>query len=474
MHVSKGLEFPVVFIAGGLTMRPASGMQIYHTMDPEKSADRCRKVVDLTGITGREQAQQEFQDENKRLYYVALTRARAKVYVPFYPDDRNHGWIGPICQFVSRSIAMAFGPADADRLSVGWHAVGDQAPAASDGKSGSRERAPSTAALPVNGLLPSQDDFRHRKIALESFSSIGHRMVRGHGRSGRPAAFSLIDEMRRDDDEPAAGLALETAAFQPSDELPGGTEMGSMFHFIFETIDFKAVMDGPTDILDDTDLRRVIETAVERFRIEAQWVPPIGRIVAHTLRCPITVNGRPLCLGRLSPAQRRHEIEFYFPLAGPLTSPLNMNPCHLSGDPCREMVVRGFIDLVFTWQDRFYILDWKSNRLALGYHQDAMAQEMEAAGYELQVQLYSLSTLRWLRQRLGSRFDPHHHFGGVYYLFIRGMGGRADEGVFHVPPEQLLPVEALEEIIIKRIADINGRAGDARENREANGTSTRR
>jgi exodeoxyribonuclease V beta subunit len=116
--------------------------------------------------------------------------------------------------------------------------------------------------------------------------------------------------------------------------------------------------------------------------------------------------------------------------------------------------VRGFIDLVFTWQDCFYIADWKSNRLAQGYHQDAMAREMKAAGYDLQYQLYSLSTLRWLRQRLGGRFDPQHHFGGVYYLFIRGMGGKADEGAFHVPAQQLLPVEALEETIIKRIADI--------------------
>jgi exodeoxyribonuclease V beta subunit len=454
MHVSKGLEFPVVFIAGGLTMRPAGGLQIYHTMDPERPADGCRKVFDLTGITGREQAQQEFQDENKRLYYVALTRARAKVYVPFYPDDRNHGWIGPICQFVSRSIAEVFGPDGADRLPGGWHTVVEQTTAAPDAKGDIRAKHPFSVALPINGLLPSQADFRHRKISLESFSSIGHRMVHGVVRSGRAEVFSLIDEMRRDDDEPAAGLVVETSSADPSDELPGGTEMGSMFHYIFETIDFKAVMDGPADLLDDPQLRRVMEMAVERFRIDARWVPAIGRIVAHALRCPITVNGRPLCLGQLSPDQRRHEIEFYFPLAGPLTDPLNKNACHLSGGPCREMVVRGFIDLVFTWQDCFYIADWKSNRLAQGYHQDAMAREMKAAGYDLQYQLYSLSTLRWLRQRLGGRFDPQHHFGGVYYLFIRGMGGKADEGAFHVPAQQLLPVEALEETIIKRIADI--------------------
>jgi exodeoxyribonuclease V beta subunit len=120
------------------------------------------------------------------------------------------------------------------------------------------------------------------------------------------------------------------------------------------------------------------------------------------------------------------------------------------------MVVRGFIDLVFVWKDRFYIADWKSNRLAQGYRHDAMQMEMETAGYDLQYQLYSLSTLRWLKQKMGGRFDPGRHFGGVFYLFIRGMNGnKKGEGVYHVPPERLLPVEALEKTIRQRVARIN-------------------
>jgi exodeoxyribonuclease V beta subunit len=117
-------------------------------------------------------------------------------------------------------------------------------------------------------------------------------------------------------------------------------------------------------------------------------------------------------------------------------------------------MIRGFIDLVFFWQGRYYIADWKSNRLPEGYDQVAMAGEMAAAGYALQYQLYTVAALRWLNHQLGDRFDPDRHFGGAFYLFIRGMGSGGPDGVLHVPPERLLPLETLQETIQKQIAGL--------------------
>lgn len=456
MHVSKGLEFPVVFVAGGLTMKQFGGMRMYHRQDPDNPEKGYRKIVDLTGRTGLARAQQELEDEHKRLYYVALTRARIKVYVPFYPDDRHYGWIGPICSFVSRSLGDAFKPGDSDSTPDGWLPGEGSPPVDTDAPADSLINRPAAEELPVDRRLPMPTDFRHRKIALESFSSISHRMAGGHGRFGQAHQFSLIDELLRDEDEPAASLVPEPAATLAPDELPGGTGMGSMFHHIFETIDFKAVLDGPSDILDDDTLRKVVEDAIWGYRIDMKWAPSISCIVAQTLRQPIFVDDTVLQLGQLAPHQRRHEIEFYFPLAKWFDMAKGTGGCSLDRGPCREMVVRGFIDLVFVWKDRFYIADWKSNRLAQGYQIDAMQMEMEAAGYDLQYQLYSLSTLRWLKQKMGRRFDPERHFGGVFYLFIRGMNGdKKGQGVYHVPPEQLLPVEALEKTIRQRVARIH-------------------
>jgi exodeoxyribonuclease V beta subunit len=456
MHVSKGLEFPVVFIAGGLTTRMDSGIQAYHRMDPAHPERGWRRMIDLMDSSGWEQARNEHQDENKRLYYVALTRARVKLYVPYYPDSRNYGWVGPVCRFVSRSIADAFHPDGKIPLPEEWHRVDETAitPPSPVGSKKMPEPSPSTVRLPAGQLLPAQTDFRRRSLSLESFSSINHRINRDSGQARPAHDFSLSDASGREDDEPSAVMPDEWPAPDLSASLPGGTTMGSMFHHIFETIDFQAVMDGPQDILDDEDLNRVVESAATLYRISPIWLPQIGRTVADTLRQTIAVHEEEMTLGQLSPDRRRHEIEFYFPLLATNPDGSAVPEMHVSEDPCRGMVLRGFIDLLFSWQGRFYIADWKSNRLPEGYHRDVMSLEMAAAGYDLQYRLYTLATLRWLHQRLGPRFDPEAHFGGVYYFFIRGMGGEGGEGVFHVPPDRLLPIKILQESVQEQITGI--------------------
>ncbi len=454
MHVSKGLEFPVVFIAGGLTARSSGGLHVYHSVDPTHPERGCRKVIDLTASTGKEQANKEAEDEDKRLYYVALTRARFKLYIPYYPDSRNYGWLGPICRFVSRSVHPAFLKTGDAALPDGWHQVVENASNTHDTRFIPDDKREESMLLPADGLLPVHTDFRHRKIFLESYSSIGHRIKQTHDGFGRMATFSLVDAVRREDDEPAQRPPSETMGIDPSDGLPGGPRMGSMFHHIFENIDFQAVADGPVDILANEVVRLVIASALSLFRIEPQWTPQIARMVAATLRMPIDANGNSLVLGHLSQEQRRHEMEFYFSLEEPLPTGLRVPGCAVSKDFCADMVIRGFIDLVFLWKGRYYFADWKSNRLEEGYHQSAMAREISSAGYELQYQLYTIATLRWLKQLLGERFDPKRDFGGAIYLFIRGTGAGGQDGIFHVTPEQLLPLEALQESIQKQIAGL--------------------
>ena len=451
MHVSKGLEFPVVFIAGGLTVHPEGGVQVYHIPDDDQIEAGCRKVIDLTGTSGREQAEKEREAENKRLYYVALTRARIKLYVPYYPDSRNYPWLGPVCRFVSQSIEQAFPDNLPDGVRAGWHPVSLTAAAPPPRTTAAAPPGATTLALPAGGLLPLATDFRLLKVTLESFSSIGRRIDQAHSAAGRSEHFYLSEPDRWEADEPAEPPPQAPDA-PATDGLPGGSSVGSMFHQIFETIDFQAVMDGPQDILASDLLRQVVAAAVDRYRIDPQWAPQIARIVAATLRSAIQANGATLVLGRLTPGQRRHEMEFYFPLATPWSQGLGV-PDHRR-NPTRpmEMVMRGFIDLLFEWRGRYYIADWKSNRLAEGYHRAAMAKEVVSAGYDRQCRIYSIAALRWLQARLGARFDPRHHFGGALYLFIRGMGGAGQAGIYHLPPEDLLPLETLEQTINQEIA----------------------
>jgi exodeoxyribonuclease V beta subunit len=104
--------------------------------------------------------------------------------------------------------------------------------------------------------------------------------------------------------------------------------------------------------------------------------------------------------------------------------------------------VRGFMDLVFVQEGRYYLVDWKSNHLGWqveAYGQAALAREMERHVYHLQYLLYTVALDRFLAARLPD-YDYDRHFGGVFYLFLRGIdAGRGPAfGVYADRPAQRL------------------------------------
>jgi exodeoxyribonuclease V beta subunit len=85
--------------------------------------------------------------------------------------------------------------------------------------------------------------------------------------------------------------------------------------------------------------------------------------------------------------------------------------------------LRGFIDLVFEHQGRWFVLDWKSNHLGdspADYSDAGLQRAMAHHGYHLQALIYALALQRHLRQRLPD-YRHAQHFGGVLYLFVRGV-----------------------------------------------------
>ena len=105
-----------------------------------------------------------------------------------------------------------------------------------------------------------------------------------------------------------------------------------------------------------------------------------------------------------------------------------------------EGLMTGKIDLTYTAGGRYYLLDYKSNRLP-GYDRDSLAQAMVHSEYDLQALIYTLALHRWLRFRLGDAYDYARDFGGVRYLFCRGLdAGNDDARGIHawMPPVELV------------------------------------
>jgi len=104
-----------------------------------------------------------------------------------------------------------------------------------------------------------------------------------------------------------------------------------------------------------------------------------------------------------------------------------------------EVASRGFltgsIDLLFCWEGRWWVTDWKSNWLGqrdrLGsvthcgpndYLEPAMETLMASSHYPLQAHLYLVALHRYLLWRLPN-YDPAQHLGGYAYVFLRGVPG---------------------------------------------------
>src|SRR5205823_6562745 len=107
-----------------------------------------------------------------------------------------------------------------------------------------------------------------------------------------------------------------------------------------------------------------------------------------------------------------------------------------------EGFLTGFMDLVVRKQGRYFLFDWKTN-LVPGYSRGEVNRSMLECGYLRQYRLYLQALARWLSRALGPTFEPARDLAGVYYLFVRGLNGRDEQGgvYFHRPTAEDLDLE---------------------------------
>ena len=112
-----------------------------------------------------------------------------------------------------------------------------------------------------------------------------------------------------------------------------------------------------------------------------------------------------------------------------------------------EGFLTGYIDLLFAYEGRYYIVDYKTNYLgetADRYSTKQLQEAMMIHNYGLQYWLYTLVVHRFLGNFLDN-YSYQRHFGGVYYLFVRGMGAGPGNGIFATRPDEAM-VERLARI----------------------------
>jgi exodeoxyribonuclease V beta subunit len=260
-------------------------------------------------------------------------------------------------------------------------------------------------------------------------------------------AVSTTSEPEPEREEAPSTLALGT--------FPRGAVAGQLVHEVLEHTQF----DGTVEALE-----AVADRLVRARGYPANLTPSLTRGLWQTLHTPLDGDG--LALATLDARARIDEMEFVFPVDSLLTPRLLERVFRAHKAPpalpayaseLRELgfdalygYMRGFIDLVFRHRGKFYIVDYKSNWLgpaATQYGPEQLARAMADHHYYLQYHLYVVALHRYLWHRVRD-YDYDSHFGGVYYLFLRGMAPEHPlrTGVYFDRPSRAL-VETLDDAL---------------------------
>lgn len=452
IHKSKGLEYPVVFCPSLWDGGWGTGNEvIYH--DPDNDLQLTMDLGSKEKENHAAIAREELLAENLRLLYVALTRAQQRCYVVWgrikNAETSALAYVlhGRHCVDEQRAVDRARKALE----SRPWERIEDDLSRVEENSRGAIgvERLQTTkwplSTKPSPQVSALCGRFFETQIPtdwkISSFSSLssGQKLDADIPDYDSPSLREPFEEGEMDETE----IAPVTGIFA----FPKGARAGTCLHDILEHLEFTEEGEHAA--------RHLITEKLRGYGFEDKWADTIYAMVQKVLSASLDPADPELKLRKIGAKDRLHELEFVFPLRritpdvlktifGAHTGtnldkgvPERIGRLHFS--PVRGFL-KGFMDLVFHWGGKFYLVDWKSNFLGHrieDYGPDGLRQAMGEGNYYLQYHLYTLALDQYLRMRLpGYRYRYKESFGGIFYLFLRGVdpGRGEDFGIFRDRP----------------------------------------
>ena len=425
MHASKGLEYPLVFMPFASGYRETNEA-LYH--------DKGKLVYDLSkNEDALQKAEQERLAEDLRLLYVALTRAVHFCSLGVY----NIGQ-GQSSRLAIQSSALGHVLFSGLELSSSQVWRTHLSEFCDTNKAMSYQQFTSQTLLEQGTLRFAQSENSPQALSINSVTATIER-------DWRATSFSAlsfkkhtdhIEPGRSDEDHEKDEFAAQEDELPSPYSFPKGAKPGSCLHEIFEQIDFTSPLEHPTN--KEQNLDEVVKRALEKYHISESWQDVTEQWILDSLQCPLNANSsNDLSLNKLAPSDCLVEMEFNLPLSSLSAPKLNEILIKHFGFTQSKLefanvkgLLKGFIDLIFCYQGKYYILDYKSNYLGntpADYKSDLLDQAMSSHQYHLQYLIYTVALHRLLKQRI-SDYSIETHLGGVYYTFLRGMP--AGQGVY--------------------------------------------
>lgn len=449
IHGSKGLEYPVVWLPfAGMPSKEFRENVFGKWKTPciyrNDKHERCWAFSPLNEQERMLINQEEFA-EDLRLFYVAVTRAKYQLNL-ILPSQFSKKWSVAGYLLSHGKLAPDGGEPEkstADYLAdkqLACEIIEHDAPPPTD------DWQASEAAQPELNIRTFQGHI-HASGQITSFTALQaqHERLQNNAEN-RPLVYgdSALD-YDRDAVTPQSIAELE----EPSDpfspyQFPHSTQVGNLLHKFFERWDFSHGVN-----------EEAVAELCHQLDLGEHWISPVSEWFRQIIATPFADG---ICLSQLSSQKRLNEWQFYLRLqnekALPQLNRLLKTESHLAKQlpdlqlKQLEGYVRGFVDMIVQADGKFYVIDYKSNflgYLAQDYSLPKIEKVMGQYRYDLQYLLYTLAVHRYLGTRLGENYDYERDFGGVAYLFLRGMNGEANSGIYFDKPSKRL-IEEMDQL----------------------------
>ena len=423
IHASKGLEYDIVMLplATFKSKQVKSEPALFH------QKDSCGYVAHLNFQPDEriiELAKKEKHEEDMRLLYVAITRARYLVYlgVPVVHEVTETA-VGKLLQLETNAGSIV------GSIETKLPKRVFQVSSITDSPVTQRYQEADNASLKKPPTMPTIND----DWLIHSYTGITKRLNRND------EAEEEVSTVGYADDEQSTHLPVSESIVDPF-TFPRGRHVGIALHSLLEEIEFSSSDEKITSVCK----RYAVRLGLSQEQCEGM----LTKWIHNILRTPL---GHGFSLSDISSKDRINEMEFHFPFmmnndfirvakkGGYLEKTKHNEKINVSG------VMTGLIDLIVRFEGKYFLIDYKSNYVGdkfEDYTQDKLRGTIIEDRYDLQYLIYCLALHRYLKTN-SRDYNYEANFGGVKYLFLRGMQGANDNttGIFFDLPSQNLIAE---------------------------------
>ncbi|AJI47453.1 exodeoxyribonuclease V subunit beta [Francisella philomiragia] len=441
IHGSKGLEYSVVFIPFASYVSSKK----FQVGDFSKYYDKyLKQTVYKIGKDDsiKPQIENEVIEELMRLFYVAVTRAEHRCYIGVAKYSNSEK--SPLARFLDYQKDDDW----LEKIQIITNNPVNQSSLIDVATSHCNE----------SENLITNDQFDHdtlqnlkandiNKLANDNWEMLSFSKI-----SKSKAQNTALEKEPDESEDDSAQKSQQELEFRFT--APKGADIGNILHNVLEHTDFSLGKIDDNLLQEQMDRYKVV--AAEDFDKLKVWleeclvasIPSIetADFSSNDIQYGLfDIKDKGFCLKDISNTKTLKEAEFYFPITNEKLYKKNIikilaeyrNQTIDYDEFASQKIfgmLHGFIDLIFEYDGKFYVADYKSNYLGStleDYNQAAMSEKNQSSFYDLQYLIYSVALDKYLRQNIES-YNYEKHFGGVYYFYLRGM--KDGYGVYRARP----------------------------------------